>query len=69
MNNIFKAFAALLVSVPLTAAADSLPKPVGDMECLVGAWKGGGSLVAGKDKSKLDAAWTCQRTSAAFDVL
>ncbi len=69
MNNIFKTFVVLLVSVPLTAAADSLPKAVGDMECLVGAWKGGGSLVAGKDQSKLDATWTCQRTSAAFGVL
>ncbi len=69
MNNIFKAFLALMVSVPLTAAADSLPKPVADMECLVGVWRGGGSLLAGKDKSKLDAAWTCQRTSSAFGVL
>jgi len=69
MNKIFTAFASLLVSVPLVAGAEPLPKPVGDMECLVGAWKGGGSLVAGKDKAKLEATWTCQRTSAAFGVL
>jgi len=69
MNHIFKAFVALLASLPLTAAAEALPKPVADMECLVGAWKGGGSLVAGKDKAKLEATWTCQRTSAAFGVL
>ena len=43
MNHIFKAFVALLASLPLTAAAEALPKPVADMECLVGAWKGGGS--------------------------
>src|SRR5882724_8368324 len=28
------------------------------MECLVGTWKGGGTIAMGKDKAKIDATWT-----------
>jgi hypothetical protein len=68
MKHFVKTIAALSFVVPVTAAADPLPKPVSDMECLVGSWKGGGSLTSGKDKAKLDATWTCKRTSAQFGV-
>lgn len=58
----------LIVTVP-ALAADPLPKPVADMECLIGNWKGGGTLAMGKEKSKIEATWTCQRTSTQFGVL
>jgi hypothetical protein len=68
MKNLSMFIATLVVAVP-AIAADPLPKPVADMECLIGHWKGGGTLALGKDKSKIDATWTCQRTSAQFGVL
>jgi hypothetical protein len=68
MKPFIKIIAALSITVPLTAVAEPLPKPVSEMECLVGSWKGGGSLTAGKDKSKIDATWTCKRTSSQFGV-
>src|SRR5947207_15603111 len=68
MKPFIKVIAALSVAVPITAAADPLPKAVSDMECLVGSWKGGGSLTMGKDKAKVNATWTCTRTSAEFGV-
>jgi hypothetical protein len=57
-----------LTLVPVAATADSLPKQVTDMECLVGTWKGSGSMTMGKDKAKIDLAMTCKRTSAQFGV-
>lgn len=65
------------VLAPAVALAEPLPKPVADMDCLVGSWKGTGTLKAGPDAAasdpakaaKLDASWTCQRTSARFGVL
>jgi hypothetical protein len=68
MKNLSMFITALVVAVP-AFAADPLPKPVADMECLIGNWKGGGTLSMGKDRAKLDATWTCQRTSAQFGVL
>lgn len=58
----------LVVAVP-ALAADPLPKAVADMECLIGNWKGEGTLAMGRGKSKIDATWACQRTSARFGVL
>lgn len=55
--------------VPLVASAAPPPKQVENMECLVGTWKGGGSLTLGKDKAKLDVTLDCKRTSAKFGVL
>lgn len=70
MNNLAKLSAALLVALPLTAAAaEPLPKPVAEMDCLVGQWKGTGSLTMGPETAKLQASWTCKRTSAQFGVL
>ncbi len=60
---------AVALVLPLSAAAEPLPKPIADLECLVGAWKGGGKVTMGKDKGTLDATWTCKRTSAKFGVL
>jgi hypothetical protein len=39
------------------------------MECLVGAWKGAGSLAMGNDTAKLHATWSCKRTAAQYGVL
>ena len=68
MKLLTKIVPALCIAVPLTAVAEPLPKPVADMECLVGTWKGGGSFVAGKDSAKINAKWICQRTSSKFGV-
>jgi hypothetical protein len=65
------------VLAPAVALAEPLPKPVADLERLVGSWKGTGTLKAGPDAAapqaanaaKLEASWTCQRTSARFGVL
>lgn len=70
MKNIATLLAPLVLCLPLTAsAADPLPKQVADMQCLVGAWKGGGSMTMGKDAAKIAASWNCKRTSAQFGVL
>jgi hypothetical protein len=63
----------LIALVPLfalttTAGADSLPKPIADMECLVGTWKGTGTVTMGSDKAKVELTWACKRTSAKFGV-
>jgi hypothetical protein len=57
------------VAIPAVAAADPLPQPVRDMDCLVGSWKGEGTLAMGKDKAKLAFTWSCARTSGDFGVL
>jgi hypothetical protein len=54
---------------PLVAAADPLPKPVEGMECLVGSWKGSGTVSMGNGKAKIDATWTCKRVSAKWGVM
>jgi hypothetical protein len=59
---------ALTIVSPL-AAADGPPKEIQNMDCLIGSWKGGGSIVIGKDKAKLDASWSCKKTGADFGVL
>src|SRR5581483_1409246 len=41
---------------------------VTDMDCLLGNWKGGGSVTAGKDKATISATWSCKRTSSQFGV-
>jgi hypothetical protein len=66
MKNIILLCALL---APLVAAADPLPKPVEGMECLVGTWKGSGTVSMGKDKVKVDATWTCNRVSAKWGVM
>ena len=68
MTHWFRIIAVLSLTTPAFAEEQSLPKPVADMECLVGAWKGGGTLGMGKDKVKLTAAWTCKRTALRFGV-
>lgn len=57
------------LSVPAVAAADPLPPAVQDMDCLLGRWKGDGTLAMGKDKAKIAFTWDCARTSASFGVL
>lgn len=70
MKTFAKLTAVLTLAVPVAAAAaDPLPKPVADMECLVGSWKGAGTIAMGKDKAKIDATWNCKRTSAKFGVM
>lgn len=69
MKTFAKLMVILSVAIPVAAVAEPVPKQVADMECLVGSWKGDGSLVMGKDSAKINATWTCKRTSARFGVL
>ncbi len=59
----------VLVLASSFASADSLPKEVEGMDCLLGNWKGAGTLIMGKDKAKLDATYSCKRTGGDFGVL
>jgi hypothetical protein len=71
MKKLAKLSLVLCLAAPVIALAESqaMPKPVTDMECLVGRWKGKGSLSMGKDKLPIQATWTCDRTAAQFGVL
>lgn len=61
---------ALLASaMPAAAETEALPKPVADMQCLLGWWHGSGSILARKEQHSIDATWKCTRTSAGFGVL
>ena len=64
-----KNLALLALFAPAVALADELPKPIQEMECLVGTWKGSGTVTMGKEKSKVDLTWDCKRTSAKHGVL
>ncbi len=68
MKPLTKIVPVLCIGLPITAVAEPLPKAVADMECMVGTWKGGGTFVAGKDSAKINATWSCQRTSSKFGV-
>jgi hypothetical protein len=67
MNNT-KLLALLATLAPALATAEDLPKPVTDMECLVGTWKGAGTIAMGADKAKVTVTWDCKRTSAKWGV-
>src|SRR5947208_2583330 len=69
MKNSILVAALALVALPTLAVADPLPKKVADMECLVGSWKGSGTMTMGKDKANIDVTWQCKRTSAQYGVL
>jgi hypothetical protein len=70
MQNVLKVLGLLSFAVPtLAGAAEPLPKQVSDMDCVVGNWKGTGSLTAGKDKAPIAATWSCKRTSAQYGVM
>jgi hypothetical protein len=68
MKNSLKVIGLVLVAAPALAAAP-VPKQVSDMDCLVGSWKGVGSLKMGKDKASINATWECKRTSSQYGVL
>ena len=69
MKHLKIALAFLVLAVPAAASADPLPKQVADMSCLVGSWKGDGTLAMGTDKAKINATWSCARSSGDFGVL
>jgi hypothetical protein len=77
MNHGARIWVVASVLSPAVALAEPLPKPVADMERLVGTWKGAGTLKAAPDATspdpamavKLQASWTCQHTSARFGVM
>jgi hypothetical protein len=68
MSLMQKTLPILVLAFPLAAAADPLPKPITDMECLVGNWKATGTLSAGKDSAKVNVTWNCKRISARFGI-
>jgi hypothetical protein len=50
-------------------AAAGLPKEVKDMSCLVGSWKGTGSMTMNGQKADgVKITWTCKRTSSEWGV-
>lgn len=50
-------------------AEGGLPKEVKDMSCLLGSWKGTGSMTMGGQKADgLKMTWTCRRTSSEWGV-
>ena len=61
--------AIMTVAAPIYAQGGTLPKAVADLGCLVGNWRGGGTVALGKDKVKVGADWNCQRTASEFGVL
>jgi hypothetical protein len=63
MKTFSKLISVLSLAVPAIAVAEPLPKPIANTECLVGTWTGGGSMTMGKEKAKVEATWTCKRTS------
>jgi hypothetical protein len=69
MNTLGKIVALSVLVCPVYASADALPKPVAALSGMVGTWKGAGSITMGKEVAKIDATWSCKRTSAQFGVL
>jgi hypothetical protein len=69
MKTLDRLLCSLALLVPAPAIADALPKPIADLNRIVGEWRGTGSLRMGKDTAKLTATWSCERTSAEFGVL
>ena len=70
MKNLGKIASLLVFAAPSLALAnaDALPKPVMELQSMVGAWKGGGTMKMGKDTAPIEATWNCSRTSAQFGV-
>ncbi len=69
MTNTLKlSLTTLLLATPITANAE-LPKPVANLERMLGTWKGAGTLAIGADTAKLGTTLTCKRTSAQFGML
>lgn len=60
---------ASLLAFATPVHADTLPKPIADLEAFVGTWKATGTATMGKDVAKVAATWTCKRTSAKNGVL
>jgi hypothetical protein len=67
-KTIAKILVTTAISMPFAVMAEPLPKPVEGLECLVGSWKGAGTMTMGKDKAKVDATWECKRTAARWGV-
>ena len=69
MKTLTKLIPVFALMIPAAATADSLPKQVESMQCLIGTWKATGTVAMGKDTAKVTATWTCKSTSAKFGVL
>ena len=65
-----KTLATLIATVGFVsiAAAEDLPKPVQDMDCLIGKWTATGTVSMGKDSAKVTATWECKRISLKYGV-
>ena len=63
--------AALALTITGSARAGNPPPPkeVQMMSCLIGSWKGTGSMTMGKDKvDGVKMSWTCKSTAAAWGI-
>lgn len=69
MKTLMNLVPLLALATPAVATADTLPKQVTDMECLVGTWKATGTVSMGGDTAKVRATWACKRASAKYGVL
>jgi hypothetical protein len=58
-----------LLAVAGPAWADSTPKEVADMECLVGNWEGNARMTLGGQSADLKVSLSCKRTPGKWGVL
>lgn len=69
MKTLTTLFTTLSLATPALALADALPEPIARLECLVGNWKGTGTVTMGSDTAKIAGTWSCKRTSGKHGVL
>jgi len=69
MKTLTTLLTTLALATPALALADTGPDPVARMECMVGNWKGTGTITLGTDTAKIEGTWNCKRTSGKHGVL
>jgi len=68
MLTLFSLAPLLASGLRARAAGPALPKPVTDMECLVGKWAGQGTLKLGAETANVKLSWDCHRVSGSYGV-
>jgi hypothetical protein len=69
MRNATTILGVMLSATLSTGAVAATPKPVSEMECLVGSWKGKASLTMEGKKVEGTVSWSCSRVSASYGVM